>query len=115
MPRPALSRNLWSGAASTSTWGRSSATGSAPTSCDPSTKTIAPTARARPLIAAMSDRCPVAACTPLKATSCVPASTARDVVGLQPAVAERDLTDVVPLVGQLPPGEVVGAVLPFAR
>src|ERR1700735_2608603 len=69
MPRPALSRNLWSGAPSTSTCRRSLATGTAPTSCDPSTNTIAPAARARPLIAAMSERWPVADCTPLNATN----------------------------------------------
>ena len=62
----------------------------------------------------MSERCPVADCTPLNATSCVPASTrSRDVFGLESAVAERDLTDVVALAGQLPPGEVVRAVLPL--
>ena len=91
---------------------RSSATGSAPTSCEPSTKTIAPTARAIALIAAMSERWPVAVCTPLKATSRVPPSTrSRDVVGLEPAVAERHLPDVVALAGELPPREVVRAVL----
>ena len=58
-------------------YSRSSATGTAPTICEPSTNTNAPTARANSLIAGMSERCPDAVCTPLKATSCVPLSTCR--------------------------------------
>ena len=114
MPRPALSKNLWSGATSTSTCRRSPATGTAPIICEPSTNTIAPAARARPLIAAMSDRWPVADCTPLKATSRVPrVDPPGDIVRLEPAVAEGDLADVVSLAGQQAPRVMVRAVLPL--
>jgi len=85
---------------------------SAPTSCDPSTKTIAPHLAGDP-----ADRGDIGSVPGrgLHAAEGDQAGTgvhqSGDVLRLNPAIAERHLADVVAEPGKPSPGKVVGAVL----
>ena len=105
---------MWSAVASTSTWRRSSDTGTAPTICEPSTNTIAPTSSRQ-----RADRGDVGAMAGGRLHAAerhqarAGVDALLDVVRLEPAAAERDLADVVALALEQPPREVVRAVLPL--